>query len=183
MISMLELRTRNQVSAAVGEDRLKALRDAAISLWETATDGLWTEALRVERVRVPRRKRTIRLQARPLTALTQVRVRTSESADWTILVGDVDFERDDDATSALRRIGQEWEELVEVTYTGGYTDSTSPLIVREALAIQVAFMIERDDSSRVAVRDASILDSQTSYLRAEMHPRFRSLARSHRRIA
>lgn len=184
MITVAELRERVLANAS-HETLLAGLRSAVVALWEAKTAGKWDYVASEQIVLRPDngRVKSIWLPRRPVASVTTVEERGEGSSTWTTLETD-DFVIANNSTGEIERINTFWAANLRVTYSGGYTATTCPGDIKEALIIQARYMLERYDGEKLTVRGQSFGKGAVSFLEAaDMHPLFKSIAALHRRAS
>jgi hypothetical protein len=78
-----------------------------------------------------------------------------------------------------RRVG--WKRFVRMTYTGGWTDQTTPLEVKTALSLQVEYFRSRTDAAKLTVSSQTFVGGAGVFLAADYHPYFLQVANRHKR--
>jgi hypothetical protein len=162
------------------EQRLLQLRKTVIDLWEAKTQRPWSKATETKVFRFERIRDTkIFISRRPIT-VTQIRERQMRHDDWEITDSDeywVDSEK-----GIIENLVGWWEDLVEVTYDGGYEDDQAPDEILEALVVQAKFLNDRMSDSKVSLATQGFEGGSTSFLNADLHPFFLSVVKSYRQL-
>ena len=147
--------------------------------WETETQRPWEEVSgKVELIRIETYRNVITPSLIPVSVVTQIRERSAPGADWTTLVADTDYVV---FGNQIERFGAQWASFVEITYTGGYVDSTLPGDIKRALRIQARFVAEHINKN-LTTSNQAFEGGSTSYLKQTYHPLFASTAKKYRRL-
>lgn len=178
MLSIAELRDGLKLPPDQDE-KLVVLKQQLISLWESQTGMLWDKRDgHIQVIRTRTRSRVIFLELTPVTEITKVEVREPWESSWTeleaskyLLIG----------KRRLRRLDENWPELVQITYDGG-TDSADAL-VKQALIVQANFMSVRTAAGTIAVKSQNFEGGGGVLEEATMHPFFKQVVELNSRKA
>ena len=180
MISISKLRQATRLGAD-RDHELTLHRDSVIALWEQTTKGLWNAReghVQLKELTTDRRRR-IGLELRPVTSVTTVEAKSPGDSSWTTLT----TKQYEVVNSTLLRVGRFWSPLVRITYDGGYSATTCPEDIQNALLLQVRFAMERHQGEGLISRSRAIAGgSNVQFLeQAYVHPTFKAVARHHTR--
>lgn len=159
---------------------LQSLRDAVVAQFEELTGYLWNA--RTGYVEIL--ENTLRdcadvvwLSLSPVTTLTTVEEKARASgATWTALAS-TDYELI--GAHRLTKLTGSFEDLVRVTYTGGYSDTTCPSAIANALLAQAKFLASRLDDQKIAISQQAFEAGSTTLLSPDVHPLFASCVKTH----
>lgn len=169
MITLARLR---QVLATPPEKdpEVELIRLQVLAQWDTLTKRSWAfQAGRVEKV-YPEGC-SLYLSKFPITVITLVRERAKGSTTWSTVT-----KYEQIGKNELENLGGNWNEVVEVTYSAGYTDVTVPADIRQALEIQARFLTERTSDGKLIVRSQNFEGGGGVYEDAFYHPYFKKTA-------
>ncbi len=186
MISLKELRDRLGLKPS-DDDRLRIIRKNVIALWAARTNRLWNARTdHVEEFQLEeyyQRRSPIWLALTPVSSIGKIEVwsdgneasPTELGSGYWKLLADV---------GKVTRLAQTtcWHRNVRVTYSGGYSDTTSPEDIRETLAIQAQYILHRHSGERSVMSGVSGLSGNVQFMvSADVHPHFKAQAKLHRR--
>ncbi len=179
MISVGELRRELHLPPEE-DDRLEALRQEVIDLWETETGRPWNERTGFVEILEPASRTTqdLFLDVEPVATVTEVKERSLTESAWTIVPA---TEYELIAPRRLHRFSGYWTGMVRVTYTGGTTDA--PADVKRALLLQARFLIDRMSDAKLITQSQNFEGGAGVFVPANLHPFFKSLAEAKRRSA
>lgn len=164
------------------DGELEAMRNAVVTQFEDLTGYLWnsrTGYVEIVENTLVDSPNTVWLALSPVTTLTTVEEKARASgATWTALASTA-YELI--GTRRLTKLSGNFEDLVRVTYTGGYTDLTCPADIANALLAQAKFLASRLDSQKIALSQQAFEAGSTSFLSPDLHPLFAACVRSRRR--
>lgn len=188
MISLVWLRARLGLDPS-RDDQLTRLRDDVVALWESRTNRLWTE--RTDHVQAYRlgekyeRKGPLRLELIPATSVSKVEEwEDGESADE--LAADEYAVVESRSLVKVARVTARYPSLwlpnVQVTYSGGLAVADVPDDIKEALAIQVQYILNRHSGERSILSGITGPGGGVQFMvSADVHPHFKAQALLHRR--
>ena len=84
-------------------------------------------------------------------------------------------------SNGLEKITGNFNEVVEITYSGGYTETTAPAEVVKALETQARFLSERLSDAKIIVKSQNFEGGGGVLEDAELHPFFKKTAKKHLR--
>jgi hypothetical protein len=165
------------------EDDLKLLRATVIKLWESLTKRPWNkETGRVEYHNIGGDTQTVQslfLELMPVTTITLIEERDADE-DWATV------DSDEYVQQGRRQIVRKsstrfrfWKEFVRVTYDGG-SDAVDEEI-QMALIAQARFMRTRLAKEQITLQSQNFEGGAGVMLRADLHPYFKTLAKTHKR--
>ena len=162
------------------DDEVEIIRAQVLAQWDTATFRSWGfQEDFVETIIPVYATKIVYLKKFPVTAVTLVRTKSKRDPTWTT-PQTTEYSQYGDNT--LERFDTNWSELVEVTYSGGYTEANSPADVRQALEVQARFLAERLSDAKITVRSQNFEGGGGVFEDAAMHPFFAKMAKAKRRI-
>lgn len=98
----------------------------------------------------------------------------------------VDIDVDDLYLSQGRRVmlksGNPFRRFVTLVYSGGYADDTVSEDILEACVLQARFALQRFNTQNIALSSQNFQGGSGSFLPADVHPRFKSLAKHNIRL-
>ena len=161
---------------------VERIRLEVIELFEKLTNGLWNTRAGYVQVEEPgEEQRYLWLRLLPVVTLTSVEGKGLSDAAWTAI-----------STSGyavlrgkqVRSLLGSWPDLVQITYDGGYDDTTCPPEVQRALMLQAEFTYSRNREGRGAlVSEGFPGGGQTTFGKADLHPFFAKVVAMRRRHA
>lgn len=177
-------RMRENIPALASKDaELEALRSAVEQQFEELTGFLWAErtayvAVLENSLRGEERD-TVWVPLAPVTALTLVEEKMrSPGAAWST-VASTDYELV--GQRRLNKLTGDWADLVRVTLTGGYSDTTCPADLQNALLVQAKLLQARTSDTMIALSQQAVEKTSANLLAPDLHPLFAQAVRSRRR--
>lgn len=179
MISLLKLRSRIPV-ATDQAILVEEIRESVMDQFESLSGWIWREYTDEVVVLEPDTERSLTLciPYKNITTLTTVRTRSLGNATWTTLPV---TSYDSAELNRLVRIGQTWEELIELTITGGY--AAAPEDIQEALITQAKFQLDRFSDEKISINSQGSKGGSAQYIDSPHHPHFLRVVDYYRRRA
>lgn len=174
----------SEVRAALGsnvnlEPQLESIRQGVIALWERRTGRKWKLASGQTQTfsALGAGVQSLWISNGPVSAVTKVEQLNDGaweelSSDSYVLV---------DTTRIDRTDGLLFENVVRVTFTGGYDETTCPYDIKTAMLTQIKFMLARMSGDKVILRTEAFEGGASSFETADLHPYFRAQAQHYTR--
>lgn len=174
----------SEVRSALGsntnlEEQLESIRQGVIALWERRTGRKWQLATGQTQIftALGTGVQSLWIPNGPVTAVTKVEQLSSST--WTeITSGSYVLV---DTTRIDRTDGLLFENVVKVTFTGGYDSTTCPYDIKTALLTQIKFMLARMSGDKVILRTEAFEGGASTYETADLHPYFKTQAQHYSR--
>lgn len=186
MISLLDIRSRLNVSSDAETRVVDPIRKAVIAdfenatgrLWEYRTGYVWRQTLEEYQIR----DGIFRLPLAPIVSLSISEYGEDDTASAAVVVPADEYEFNAE-TGRVRRITNEFEPNIVATITGGYNTSTTraPSSVIEACVQQVLFLYQRQQGGSVAASSKTSGQASVSLLPPGRHPMFVEAIAANRR--
>ena len=183
---MLKLSTLRQVLAGTDEVTLKLQRDSVVKLFERNTRRLWQyRKEHVMSIYLDPMERRVNLfvDLFPISKLDKIETWSLIETDKELLV-DTAYKAIADKGRIIRIDGDYWQDYIEVTVTGGYTEDQFeeqfPEVVA-AMIIQCNFTQQRNSKMNVHLATQAFEKGTTAFLKPELHPQFQMVCDLHRR--
>jgi hypothetical protein len=177
MITTAEL--KQYVKLDPNDDRVKAqsVIDSVVDMFESMTRRLWVyrEAY-AQTTRVDDHDLYFWLDLFPVMSLslTEWSPRSGQSSAVVIDADDYYLKA---ATGRVERLRHgRWLGFIQATITGGYTPTTAPPRIKQALIAQVSFVMKRLSQNTIDVSSLAFEKGSTTMLTPDLHPLFREVA-------
>lgn len=175
-----------EVRSFVGTDpkddaAIKLKINSVCSLWDRLTNRKWARDT-ITKIFEPE-QRTIYFWSplAPIETISLVEWDKTQTEDDAVAVDEADYSVNVE-TGEVRRLRDEfWLPFVKATVLGGYTVTTLPADVKEALMLQIKFSMARNSSDKLIWKSISGAKSTASLIDSEYHPEFKALSRRLRR--
>lgn len=172
MISLSRL--RDALGTKPEDDpKVELIRAEVIAQWDSATNRSWQLETVVEKF-YPECTNYIYLNKFPVTGITLVRERVKTSTTWTTIPSTAYIQMD---SNGLEKITGNFSEVVEVSYSGGYSETTAPAEIVKALETQARFLSERLSDAKIIVKSQNFEGGGGVLEDAEQHPFFKKIAK------
>lgn len=162
------------------EEYLTDIRDEVVALFEEVTGGLWNARTSyVEEFRFEaRRIRSFWPKLRPVTTVTSLKWKWDRDDDYEDVDAD-EYERVDDRfiREHSRNRDAFWYPYVQLTYDGGYTETTCPADIRRACVLQAKFMTARNSDGRLITKSQNFEGGAGVYEENWLHPFFKRITK------
>ncbi len=182
---------RDELGLDASQDaKTQRLTNAVIALFERRTNRLWNKRTAfVHEQTVPVHTKTIWVPLFPIETISIDHFDDADDPD-TLAAGDITVLQRRGrisliSSSSTQRIISTFARNVVSTITGGHSvgGDEAPDDVIEALLLQLKFALNRHSGDKISQSAQGFEGGSTTFIGADLHPHFKSAAKSYRRYA